>query len=149
CEGEREEGGEEGRREVRRPVVRRPLQPPASRLPGPTCQPASGEVRSRAMDVRPGGRDRATEAPTPGRAEEPVRISPAPGADARDPLAAAGRRRRPVLILLALLPMALAVGVRLAAPENLDANDQAKQALYVLDIWERGTWILPREHHVH
>ncbi len=45
----------------------------------------------------------------------------------------------------ALLPMALVIVVRLLGPEDLDSNDQAKQALYVLDICESGRWILPRE----
>src|SRR6266545_921512 len=39
----------------------------------------------------------------------------------------------------------MAVAWRFSLPDDLDSNDQAKQALYVLDIWERGSWILPRE----
>jgi 4-amino-4-deoxy-L-arabinose transferase-like glycosyltransferase len=45
---------------------------------------------------------------------------------------------------LAVLPMALAVAARMAGPDSLDTNDQAKHALYVLDVWESGRWILPR-----
>ena len=45
----------------------------------------------------------------------------------------------------ALLPMLLVILVRLAGPEDLDHNDQAKQALYVLDIRTAGNWILPLE----
>ncbi len=47
--------------------------------------------------------------------------------------------------LVALLPMLLVILVRLAGPEDLDHNDQAKQALYVLDIRTEGNWVLPLE----
>jgi 4-amino-4-deoxy-L-arabinose transferase-like glycosyltransferase len=47
--------------------------------------------------------------------------------------------------VLAMLPMALVVLVRLLGPGDLDNNDQAKQALYVLDILDNGNWILPLE----
>ena len=54
-------------------------------------------------------------------------------------------RRKAGSLALALLPMAMAVAWRFSLPDDLDSNDQAKQALYVLDIFERGNWILPRE----
>ena len=47
--------------------------------------------------------------------------------------------------LVAFLPMLLVILVRLAGPEDLDHNDQAKQALYVLDIRTEGNWVLPLE----
>jgi 4-amino-4-deoxy-L-arabinose transferase-like glycosyltransferase len=46
-------------------------------------------------------------------------------------------------LLAALAPMLAVVACRFAAPSDLDDNDQAIQALYVLDIWENGNWILP------
>lgn len=57
------------------------------------------------------------------------------------------RERRPSAagLALALLPMLVAVSAALLGPVDLDENDQAKQALCILDVWERGNWILPLE----
>jgi 4-amino-4-deoxy-L-arabinose transferase-like glycosyltransferase len=41
--------------------------------------------------------------------------------------------------------MIAVVAFRLLGPDDLDTNDQAKQALYVLDVWDEGRWILPME----
>jgi 4-amino-4-deoxy-L-arabinose transferase-like glycosyltransferase len=41
--------------------------------------------------------------------------------------------------------MLVVVVFRLLGPDDLDTNDQAKQALYVLDVWDEGRWILPVE----
>jgi len=45
----------------------------------------------------------------------------------------------------ALLPIAIVLVARLVGPDDLDSNDQAKQCLYVLDVWEEGRWVLPME----
>jgi len=45
----------------------------------------------------------------------------------------------------AVAPMLAVVIARLLGPEDLDMNDQSKQALYVLDIWQNGNAILPME----
>lgn len=58
------------------------------------------------------------------------------------------RRVSARLLALALLPMVVAVVLALLGPEDLDDNDQAKQALCMLDIWQRGNWILPLERSV-
>ncbi len=45
----------------------------------------------------------------------------------------------------AMAPMFAVVVARLLGPEDLDMNDQSKQALYVLDIWQNGNVVLPME----
>ena len=55
-------------------------------------------------------------------------------------------RRELLAPVLALLPMAIVAAVRLLGPDDIDSNDQAKQCLYVLDVWENGRWVLPMEH---
>jgi hypothetical protein len=44
--------------------------------------------------------------------------------------------------------MVVVVVFRLLGPDDLDTNDQAKQTLYVLDVWDAGRWILPMEREV-
>jgi len=64
-----------------------------------------------------------------------------------NPEVSARRDRRWHLgLALAMLPMLVVTTCRLLGPEDLDSNDQAKQALYVLDVWDQGNWILPLEH---
>jgi 4-amino-4-deoxy-L-arabinose transferase-like glycosyltransferase len=58
---------------------------------------------------------------------------------------AAPRRAAWGLAALGLLPFIAVLAFRLAGPLSLDANDQAKQALYALDVRKHGNWILPQE----
>ncbi len=46
---------------------------------------------------------------------------------------------------VALLPNLVVLAFRLSGPEDLDDSDQAKQAMYALDVRENGNWILPQE----
>ncbi len=46
---------------------------------------------------------------------------------------------------LALLPILAVLLCRGVGPDDPDSNDQGQQALYVLDIWQNGNWILPME----
>jgi 4-amino-4-deoxy-L-arabinose transferase-like glycosyltransferase len=55
------------------------------------------------------------------------------------------RRGAWALAGLALLPFIAVLVFRLSGPLSLDANDQAKQALYALDVRQHGNWILPQE----
>ncbi len=41
--------------------------------------------------------------------------------------------------------MLVVLGFRLCGPDDLDDNDQAKQALYALDVRQNANWILPQE----
>lgn len=54
-------------------------------------------------------------------------------------------RQRTWVRALAALPMLAVIAIRLLGPLDLDNNDQAKQALYILDIYQHGNWILPQE----
>ena len=49
------------------------------------------------------------------------------------------------IILLLFLCYAFVAVVRLTAPFDIDNRDQAKQGLYVLDVVQRGSFILPFE----
>jgi 4-amino-4-deoxy-L-arabinose transferase-like glycosyltransferase len=60
-----------------------------------------------------------------------------------NPPAPSERARIPVR--LASLSLLAVLAFRFSGPLSLDANDQAKQALYVLDIRQNGNWILPQE----
>ncbi len=54
------------------------------------------------------------------------------------------RSERLAIRLLAVLPLLLALSLRLAFSTYIDLPDHSKQALYVLDIVENGNWILPQ-----
>ena len=49
------------------------------------------------------------------------------------------------ILIIIIACYALAILVRLAAPSDIDNRDQAKQGLYVLDVVQGKSFILPRE----
>jgi 4-amino-4-deoxy-L-arabinose transferase-like glycosyltransferase len=49
------------------------------------------------------------------------------------------------VLVYGLLALALALAVRISAPDDLDAVDQAKQGLYVVDAYHEGRWLVPLE----
>jgi 4-amino-4-deoxy-L-arabinose transferase-like glycosyltransferase len=52
---------------------------------------------------------------------------------------------RKLIIVLLLVCYGLMVALRLTAPFDIDAHDQGKQGLYILDVVKRGSFFLPTE----
>src|SRR5262245_43905788 len=46
---------------------------------------------------------------------------------------------------LGLVVLAALLALKLSAPDDFDAHDQAKQGLYVVDAWTSGRWLVPME----
>src|SRR3954462_11583626 len=47
--------------------------------------------------------------------------------------------------LLGAAVLALVLGLRITAPDDIDSLDQAKQGLYVVDAYHEGRWLVPLE----
>jgi 4-amino-4-deoxy-L-arabinose transferase-like glycosyltransferase len=47
--------------------------------------------------------------------------------------------------LLGTAVLALVLGLRITAPDDIDSLDQAKQGLYVVDAYHEGRWLVPLE----
>ena len=46
---------------------------------------------------------------------------------------------------IGLVVLTTLVVLKLTAPDDFDAHDQAKQGLYVVDAWTHGRWLVPLE----